>query len=133
MQLDTPLAIFTGVRAWIKDAREHRVRNLERHNAALFALYTAATETQSYVRRQQLSSRLQKKPPSRDLKREEKLSNLWRSASVLIREFDHDLAVRCFDKGGYWIDPEAWSDEDIREAGIELNHVVKEARELLWS
>lgn len=132
MEIAALIGVAGGVREWFKDLREGRLGNRARYNAALLALYAAANETQLYVNRQ--APRWSKaRPAARDLEREEKLSRLWREASVLIREFDHDLAERCFDKGGYWTDPEAWSEQEIKAARIELMRVVDEARELLWA
>ncbi len=42
-----------------------------------------------------------------------------------------DLADRCFLKGDYWANPDIWSDQEIREARIEIDRVFKEARALL--
>ena len=132
MEISTLVSIAGGVREWFKDLREGRAGHRTRHNAALLALYAAANETQIYVNRQ-APQFTRRPPPARDLAREEKLSRMWREASVLVREFDHDLAERCFDKGGYWTDPEAWSEQEIKAARIELKRVVEEARELLWA
>jgi len=64
----------------------------------------------------------------RDTKTEEELSELWANVALAARPFDSDLAERCYLKGNYWANPNSWSDEEIKNAGIEIGCIDTEIR-----
>ncbi len=64
----------------------------------------------------------------RDTKTEEELSELWANVALAARPFDSDLAERCYLKGNYWANPNSWSDEEIKNAGIEIGRIDTEIR-----
>lgn len=96
----------------------------EKLDQALFALYTALVETKAYVSELNNGKR-------RNKKKEWALARLWHDASVPIRYIDKDLANRCFIKGGYWTEPELWTEAKIKKNGIALDRVFEETRKLL--
>lgn len=104
--------------------QRERHRDEDREDAALMAIYVAAQETRLYI------DRLRRcQAPDREA--EEELARLWQKAAVPIRHFDPDLAERCMGKADYWLNPEAWSEEDIRANRIEIDRVYRQARNML--
>lgn len=67
----------------------------------------------------------------RDIEKEEQLSRLWLDASIETREFNKELAMRCFQKSGYWSNPEQWTDEDVANANISLKGMFDSAKKLI--
>lgn len=118
------ISVFDHLINWLKTAGEGRRQNREEYKKALLIIYMAANETKSYI-----ASLKRRKNP--DLERERKLSQLWREASVELREIDRDFAQRCLLKSDYWADPTSWSNEDIDNARISINEVFNRAKELL--
>jgi hypothetical protein len=104
--------------------RENKIRRTEKIDQALLALYAALAETKAY-----LSDLRSRKPRSR--KREFAIAKLWHAASVPLREVDKGLAERCFLKGGYWMEPETWDQQRIREKRITIESVFEATRQLL--
>ncbi len=78
----------------------------------------AVRQTLSYIRSEH----------KRDTTTEEKLSELWANVALAARPFDSDLAERCYLKGNYWADPNSWSDEEVKNAGIEIGRIDTEIR-----
>ncbi len=94
----------------------------EKRDAALDAIYMACTETKIYLTEF-------RKNGSRDAEKEKSLASLWKKASIPVRNFDKELADKCYYKGEYWINPEEWHgvDEDLN---ISIERVIEEARNL---
>lgn len=89
------------------------------------ALYTAAlAETKAYI------ADLKSGKP-KDTQRQFAIARLWNTASVPLREIDKDLAERCFLKGGYWMEPEAWDEARLEAKGITIDSVFEATRQLL--
>jgi hypothetical protein len=104
--------------------RDKKQRRTEKTDQALLALYDALAETRSYI------SELQSgKPQNRE--REFAIARLWSTASVPLREIDRELAERCFEKGGYWMEPEAWDSKRIEAKGIKIESMFEATRQLL--
>ena len=118
------LTIFDKFLGIIGLIRGGKVKRDEKINAALHALNTALCETKDYV------ARLNEGEPS-DRRHEHKLARLWHDASVPIRHIDPDLAARCFLKGSYWMEPDAWTHARVEESRIALDEVHASVRELL--
>jgi hypothetical protein len=68
---------------------------------------------------------------SRNRQKERSLARLWHDASVPLRTIEPELARKCFLKGSYWLEPEAWSEAKVEKNQIALERVFKETRELL--
>lgn len=110
-----------GVLGLIREGRQRRNEQIDR---ALFALYTALCETRVYVRDLENGER-------RSRKKEVAIAHLWHAASVPLRYIDRDLADRCFLKGSYWLDEEAWTQERINSSGIALDTMLEKTRDIL--
>ena len=117
-------ALFDRLLAAIGLIREKQKTRTIRTDEGLYALYTALNETKAYV--SSLNS-----GKERDRNREFAIAKLWQDASVPIRKVDPKLAERCFDKGSYWYEPEAWSQLMIHRKEIGLDQVIESTRELL--
>ena len=100
-----------------KDRRELK-------DSALRAISNALTETSLYYR--DLERGLQRSNDREDL-----LVKYWSAAAILIRHFDENLASVCEHKSEYWINPERFNNDNIREMGIALEDVRHAYRMLL--
>jgi len=87
-------------------------------------LYAALSETNEYISERDNGKR-------RNKKREMAIAKLWQIASVPLRVIDADFADICFDKGNYWMRPEAWDNQRIERTGIAIERVMKETKKLL--
>jgi hypothetical protein len=104
--------------------REGKRQRTEKTDQALLALYTALRETQGYLA--ELKSGMANNPD-----KELSLAGLWQLASVPLREIDIELAEKCFEKGGYWLNPEAWNPARIEAKDIALDNMLEATRKLL--
>lgn len=91
---------------------------------ALRAISHALNETYLYYRNME-------KGKERDLEIESQLSKYWAAAAIPLRHIDQELASACEYKSEYWINPEGWNHEKIKQLGIGLDHVRKQYRSLL--
>jgi hypothetical protein len=67
--------------------------------------------------------------PNRD--KEAMLVRYWSAAAIGLRHFDANLAEICDKKSEYWIKPDNYSQNDIKELGIGLNNVRQVYRKML--
>ena len=58
-----------------------------------------------------------------DRSREGSLVTLWRTAATQFYGLDGDLAQRLQLKAEYWTRPESWTNQQVRDAGIALQHL----------
>lgn len=122
-----PVSAFTlfdkalSVLGLIRDEKKQRSAKIDQ---ALLALYAALVETRSYI-----SDRESGKP--RDKEKEIGIARLWSTASVPLREIDAKLAERCFEKGGYWMEPDVWDQKRIEAKGIAIENMFEATRQLL--
>jgi hypothetical protein len=91
---------------------------------ALRAVSHSLNETYLYY------GRLERGAP-RDHEAEAQLSRLWSAAAIPLRHLDAELAARCEYKAEYWLNPEGWSEQRVREIGIRLDDVRHRYRRLL--
>ena len=104
--------------------RDKKQKRTERIDQALHALYAALADTRSYI------SELENGKP-RDRGKEFAIAHMWNTASLPLREIDVGLAERCFEKGGYWMEPDAWDPERIKAKGIAIESMYEATRQLL--
>lgn len=90
---------------------------------ALRAVTTALLETKIYYRSMELGA-------SRNIETEDQLVKYWGAAAIPLRHIDQELAVICENKSEYWLNPENWSDEEVKEFGIQLQNVTSAYRQL---
>jgi len=136
LDLSTILAALTQIRQWFESLRTHNTYRDERYQEALGSLYTALNETRIYIGwldrgRYGKALSVNNPPAQRNEETEAKLSRLWTTAALKLRNIDHELAERCMLKGDYWANPEAWSEDKIKRARIQIDSVFREARKLL--
>jgi hypothetical protein len=67
----------------------------------------------------------------RNFETEAQLAKYWSAAAIPIRHIDEELALICDQKSEYWLNPENWDQERVKEVGIALDDVRKHYRELL--
>lgn len=117
---DLATGMLNGIALWLtRKEREH-----ERDDAALRALLTALNTTKRYI------ARLDRGDDD-NFEVEAELVQLWQEAAVQIRRTDADLGARLQMKAEYWTNPRNWSDESIRDNGITIDRVSREAERLL--
>lgn len=118
------LTIFDKVLNVLGLIRDRKIERDEKIDASLHALYAALAETKAYV----VSLR---EGGERNRQKEHSLARLWHDASVPLRHIEPELAHKCFLKGSYWLEPEAWDQVRIEENQIALDQVFDETRGLL--
>jgi hypothetical protein len=116
--------LFDKVLTVIGLLREGKKQRSEKTDHALLALYAALNETKAYQQQRKAGA-------ARDQQREFALANLWHKASIPLRELDPELAEKCFIKGGYWMEPDAWTDEKVKQSGIAIDQVFDQTRAFL--
>lgn len=123
-ELATAIAVFDRLLAAVGLLRAKKKERDEKTDQSLYALYAALNETKAYISHLESGKR-------RSKKREFAIARLWHDASVPLRKVDRDLAERCFIKGSYWLEPDAWSQLMINRKRIGLDQVIESTRDLL--
>lgn len=118
------LEIANGLSSLLAPLRAMSKDNREMRDNALRSVSHALNETCIYYRNMERG-----KPRSTEI--EDQLSRYWAAAAIPIRHLDRNLSTICEHKSDYWLNPDRWSDEEIKEFGIELGKVRNEYRELL--
>lgn len=96
----------------------------ENGRSALRALSNALDETYLYYARTGRNG-------GRDRMAEELLAKHWSAAAVAVRDVDRNLALVLERKAQYWIDPDSWTEAEVKAAGIKLQTVRNRYRRLL--
>ncbi|MDG5975623.1 hypothetical protein H010_10196 [Hydrogenophaga taeniospiralis CCUG 15921] len=91
---------------------------------ALRSISHALQETKLYYRDLGLG-----KERSRDI--ESQLAKYWAAAAIPLRHIDQELAMNCENKAEYWLSPETFSEEDIKQMGIKLTDLSAAYRKLV--
>jgi hypothetical protein len=102
---------------------DHFQRRKDRADDTVKTVLVALNQTKAYITDWNKGER------SRE--REHALVRLWTEAAVAIRRHDKDFADALQMKAEYWADPENWTDEQVRNAGIGIETVANKARLLL--
>lgn len=97
----------------------------EQSKKAVSELQTAVLQTRLYV-----SSLERGEQPNREV--EGRLVSLWGTAANAFHGIDGTLAAKLQLKAEYWTDPQSWSGDEVREAGIALDCVAEFTRQLLY-
>jgi hypothetical protein len=124
IETEIAFALFDKLLAGLGLLREGKKQRTEKTEQALRALYVALTETKAYISDRESGKR-------RNRRREYQLAQLWQNASIPLRVIDKEFALRCFAKGNYWMEPEAWDKKRIEDTGIAIDAVLNETRGLL--
>lgn len=105
-------------------ARAGRQRK-EESRKALQGVIRATRQTKVYLRA--LNTR-----GKRDFSKEERLTDTWTKLAFELKKLGVEtLAKRCDIAGGYWSDPERFSDAFLDQAKVRLQDLEMEARALL--
>lgn len=67
----------------------------------------------------------------KDEDREALLARYWSAAAIPMRHIDRELARRCDEKAEYWLSPDRYDSNAVRELGIGLESVRNAYRTLL--
>src|SRR5262245_46421363 len=93
--------LFDKLLAALGLLREGQKERSAKTDAGLAALYKALNKTKPYLE-------LRAHGGARNRDKEFEIAQVWHDASIPLREIDPELAKRCFIKGGYWLEPDAW-------------------------
>jgi hypothetical protein len=115
--LDGLTKILGPIATLSKDRRELK-------DSALRAISNALDETFLYYRD------LDKGSP-RNMEREALLAKYWSAAAIPMRHFDEQLSNICDHKSEYWVNPDNYDQNNIKELGIGLNDVRQAYRKML--
>jgi hypothetical protein len=96
----------------------------EQWKTAVSRLQKAVLQTKLYV------SALDRGEPM-NRRTEHRLVALWGDAATEFYDLDGSLASRLQLKAEYWTQPEGWTSQQVRDAGIALDHVAEYTRQLL--
>jgi hypothetical protein len=108
------------LRTIVNQSAENKVK----WKAAVAQLQQAVLETKAYVASLDRGHAAQ-------LAEEHRLVGLWSTAANSFYTLDGALAARLQLKAEYWTQPELWSSDQVRDAGIALDHVAAYTRQLL--
>jgi len=120
--LSSLMTLIGPVRNWLEFLRAGKTQDLQRRKEAIDALHNALCETQIYV------SELRSGNGNKNTQHE--LARHWHKASAALDGIDDELSHLCMLKGQYWTEPNVWDDERIVKAGIELNKITEDIRQL---
>ncbi|MBX2976408.1 MAG: hypothetical protein KF721_09755 [Ignavibacteriaceae bacterium] len=118
------IGFFSQITNWLISIKNSVRVNREEYENILTLIYTAANETKHYIAQQ-------KNGKPRDEEKEMRLSEMWMRAGVKVRRLDFDFGERLLLKADYWANPDSWTVKQINDAGIELDRVLKNAREIM--
>ena len=103
-----------------EEAKAHKEHENNRRNEFLKVASKAVRQTLAYI------GHIGRDENKRDLRTEEKLSDLWAKVALAAQSFDSDLAERCYLKGNYWANPDNWGDEEVKNDRIEIERIGAE-------
>jgi len=116
--------VVTQFNAIIKPLQELAKDKRELKDNALRAVSHALNETRIYYKTLERGA-------DRNLEVEVQLAKYWSAAAIPLRHIDPDLAMTCDLKCDYWIAPDSWSEDDIKNNGIALDTLHKIYRRML--
>lgn len=118
-------ALIANLGRYLANLARAGKKRREESRRALQGVIRATRQTRVYARQLEASGK-------RDFSREEKLSATWTDLSFELRSLGVSaLAKRCDIAGGYWSDPENFSDDFLDKARVRLQDLELEAKTLL--
>ena len=123
-ELTLIIAFADRLAAWLKNLLDADVETRTRWKGAVQLLQEAVLSTKAYVAQLDRG-----KPANREVERS--LSDAWQRTAGAFYGLDGSLAERLQLKGEYWIQPEIWTDQQVLDANISLQHVAEYTRQLL--
>lgn len=116
--------LLGAINDWLKTLSGRRARSHERHKHALLSVYTACSESKSYMNGLKLRK-------SADTEREARLARLWSEAAVELRRIDKDLAAKCLLLSDAVTGSTSWNNEEIDRVRDAVRESFEQARRLL--
>jgi len=122
--IEAPLIIatFSGILKFLNWVHSESKRHDQKMRDALTTIHDAALETKGYQAVWETN---------RDTNKEIELSKQWAKAAAKAAECDTQWSRIAKLKDDYWRDPDRWTDQQIEDAGIELEDVISKVEELL--
>lgn len=118
LEIVTALGAISACIAVIKPSVERKDDKL---TIAIERLNEAVTETEKYFQYRDESPQT-----------EYTLNRVWNSASNAFEQAGYPkLAKLALIKGGYWLNPNDWTSEDVEASGIQLSEMRKRLEEAL--
>lgn len=118
-------ALLANLGRYLANLARAGERRREQSRQALQRVVRATRQTRVYVRQLDASGK-------RDFGKEEQLSATWTDLSFELRKLGVSaLAKRCDIAGGYWSDPEQFSQGFLEKARARLQDLELEAKSLL--
>jgi hypothetical protein len=124
------------VDSWFDVFRKYFKPNDDICRATLKSLYTALSETKSYLYtlnpdrvKRRNDPKLNGRKAGKDI--EVRLSRLWIESSLKLRNIDHSLADDWILKGEFWSNPDHWNEGEVLDIRNKVNKVLKGVRKLL--
>jgi hypothetical protein len=114
--VDRLISLIEPIANLAKDKRELK-------DNALRAILMALQETKIYYKKLENGS-------CRDLEIEAQLVRYWGAAAIPLRHIDEELAILCERKSEYWLNPEYYSDQQIKDLGIKLIDITQAYRHI---
>lgn len=130
ISVDDSIKAFQALRDWLGKRASGKEKRHRNDQVVMDRILTAVGNTRRYLKRF-------KNPKQRDPELEKQLADEWMGIASLLSfstsdEWDRQsLAIMCADKGFYWSDPDAWTEERINSAGIELERVYEQVRKVI--
>ena len=124
LMADPFIPVLSGLKTLLDYFAKERTHKNENKDRALHSLLAALTETDLY-----LQTLLPNLAPNRA--KEAELARLWVAAAVPVRHFDMDLAETCLMKAEYWISPQQWLADDVKEDRVKIKNVRRQIEALL--
>jgi hypothetical protein len=116
--------VIAQFNAIIKPLQELAKDKRELKDNALRAVSHALNETRIYYK-------ILERGADRNLEVEAQLAKYWSAAAIPLRHVDPGLAMTCELKCDYWLAPDNWSEQDIKNNGIVLGNLHKTYRRML--
>ena len=123
-ELSLIVALGDRLAGWLRSLLVADKDTRNRWKGAVRVLQEAVLNTQAYVAQLDRGT-----PVNRQVERS--LAEAWQRAAGEFYGLDGVLAERLQLKGEYWIQPESWTDQQVLEANISLQHVAEYTRQLL--
>lgn len=118
-------ALLANLGRYLANLARAGLQRKEESRKALQGVIRATRQTQVYLRALQVKGK-------RNFSKEERISDTWTKLSFELRKLGvKALAKRCDIAGGYWSDPDRFSDEFLKKAKARLQDLEMEARTLL--
>jgi hypothetical protein len=124
MDLSLILTALKELREWFGDWFAMKKARNEREKHAVQVLLGTITKTQQYLGDLDAGNTV-------DRTRETELAVAWTDAAMAFHGINEEVAPLLQLKSEAWARPEAWSDRELREAGITIEAISEMARQFL--